>query len=101
KGVAKATEVKRASAAKPAATPKSAPSAGKATRRHRIAVLAGDGIGEEVVREGLKVLDAVAELEGFTLERKVYPYGADHYLATKEAMPQEALAEMGTMEAIY
>ena len=72
-----------------------------AKRVHRIAVLAGDGIGEEVIREGLKVLDAVAAKEGFALERKVYPYGADHYLATKEAMPAAALAEMGTMEAIY
>ncbi len=68
---------------------------------HRIAVLAGDGIGEEVVREGLKVLDAVAGIEGFLLERKVYPYGADHYLATKEAMPASALAEMGEMDAIF
>ena len=37
---------------------------GKAPRTHRIAVLPGDGIGEEVVREGLKVLDAVAEIDG-------------------------------------
>src|SRR5215471_7908266 len=73
----------------------------KAPRTHRIAVLPGDGIGEEVVREGLKVLDAVAEIDGFLLERKIYPYGADHYLATKEAMPAAALAEMGECDAIY
>ena len=74
---------------------------GKAPRTHRIAVLPGDGIGEEVVREGLKVLDAVAEIDGFLVERKVYPYGADHYLATKEAMPAAALEEMGRMDAIF
>jgi 3-isopropylmalate dehydrogenase len=106
KGAAKASEAKKTSKsaprpqAQPPARAKAAPPP-KATRKHRIAVLPGDGIGEEVIREGLKVLDAVAEREGFVLERKVYPYGADHYLATKEAMPQAALAEMGTMEAIY
>ena len=85
----------------PAKAPGKAASSATAKRTHRIAVLAGDGIGEEVIREGLKVLDAVAEQEGFVLQRKVYPYGADHYLATKETMPAAALAEMGTMEAIY
>ncbi len=39
------------------------------TRNHRIAVLAGDGIGPEVMREALKVLDAAGARFGFTLER--------------------------------
>jgi len=69
-------------------------------RTHEIAVLAGDGIGEEVVREGLRVLDAVSEMEGFEVKKTVYPYGADHYLATGEAMPPEAFEEMAKMEAI-
>jgi 3-isopropylmalate dehydrogenase len=69
-------------------------------RRHTIAVLPGDGIGEEVVAQGLRVLDAVAKREGFQVERKVYPYGADHYLKTGEAMPAAALEEMGRTEAI-
>jgi 3-isopropylmalate dehydrogenase len=69
-------------------------------RKHKIAVLPGDGIGEEVVAQGLRVLDEVARREGFAVERKVYPYGADHYLKTGEAMPAEALAEMGRTEAI-
>jgi 3-isopropylmalate dehydrogenase len=69
-------------------------------RRHEIAVLAGDGIGEEVVREGLRVLDAVAEMEGFEVDRKTYPYGADHYLKTGETMPAEAFDEIGKTEAL-
>jgi 3-isopropylmalate dehydrogenase len=69
-------------------------------RRHQIAVLPGDGIGEEVIRQALRVMDAAAELEGFVLERKFHPYGADHYLATGEAMPAAALEEMGKAEAI-
>ena len=39
------------------------------TRNHRIAVLAGDGIGPEVMREALRVLDAAASKFGFTVER--------------------------------
>lgn len=69
-------------------------------RRHVISVLPGDGIGEEVVREGLRVLDAVAASEGFEVERTVYPHGADHYLATGEAMPPEIFEEMAQTEAI-
>jgi 3-isopropylmalate dehydrogenase len=69
-------------------------------RRHPIAVLPGDGIGEEVVAQGLRVLDAVSAREGFKIERKVYPYGADHYLKTGEALPAAALEEMGRTEAI-
>jgi len=90
-----------APAAKPPAAPKGKPSSKAVGRRHAIAVLPGDGIGEEVVREGLKVMDAAASLEGFAVDRKVYPHGADHYLATKEAMPVGVLEEMGKAEAIY
>ena len=69
-------------------------------RRHRIAVLPGDGIGEEVVAQGLRVLDAVAKREAFEIERKVYPHGADHFLKTGETMPASVLEEMGKNEAI-
>ena len=69
-------------------------------RNHQIAVLPGDGIGEEVVREGLRILDAVAEMEGFTVTKQHYPYGADHYLATGEAMPASAFEEIAKTEAL-
>ncbi len=69
-------------------------------RRHEIAVLPGDGIGEEVVHEGLRVLDAVAEMEGFEVVKTIYPYGADHFLATGETMPEEAFAEIAEKEAL-
>jgi 3-isopropylmalate dehydrogenase len=70
-------------------------------RRHQIAVLAGDGIGEEVVAQGLRVLDAAAAHEGFQVDRVTYPYGADHYLATGETLPESAFQEMAKMEAIF
>jgi 3-isopropylmalate dehydrogenase len=49
-----------------------------------IAVIPGDGIGEEVVREGLKVL----------------PYGAEHYLKTRETFPDSAVRAMADHDAI-
>jgi len=69
-------------------------------RHHRIAVLPGDGIGEEVVREGLKVLRAAADRFGFQTSLKTYPYGTDHYLETGETLPAPALEEMRQSSAV-
>jgi 3-isopropylmalate dehydrogenase len=70
-------------------------------KTHNIALLPGDGIGPEIIAEGKKVIDAVAEKEKFKIKWTEYPFGADHYLATKELLNEEALKEMGKMEAIY
>ncbi len=70
-------------------------------RTHKISVLPGDGIGEEVVAQALRVMNAAAEREGFSLECETYPYGADHYLATGEAMPESAFEAMAKTEAIF
>ena len=44
--------------------------------------------------KAVKVLERVAEIEGFTLERRDYPFGAEHYLKTKEMLPASALDEI-------
>ncbi|MFT7618052.1 MAG: 3-isopropylmalate dehydrogenase [Planctomycetota bacterium] len=67
---------------------------------YKIAVVAGDGIGPEVVDEGLKVLRTAADLGGFDFETKDYPWGADHYLKTGETHPDSAYAEYREMDAI-
>src|SRR5688572_23319476 len=67
---------------------------------HRIAVLAGDGIGPEVVREGLKVLRAASEVYGFRVHLTDHPYGADHFLKTGEEFPDRALEEMKQQDAV-
>lgn len=67
---------------------------------HTIAVLPGDGIGEEVIREALRVLDTVSAVTGFRYRLEQYPYGADHYLRTKETFPDSALREMRDHSAI-
>ncbi|MBI3096781.1 MAG: 3-isopropylmalate dehydrogenase [Planctomycetes bacterium] len=68
---------------------------------HKIGVLGGDGIGPEVVREGIKVLRAAAGRFGFDFSTVDYPYGADHYLATKEVMPKNALDDFRKLDAIF
>ncbi|HET6205117.1 MAG TPA: 3-isopropylmalate dehydrogenase, partial [Planctomycetota bacterium] len=69
-------------------------------RNHRIAVLPGDGIGEEVVREGLKVLRVAAARFGFRVALKEYPFGTEHFLKTGEILPDPAFEEMKGMSAI-
>jgi len=58
----------------------------------RIAVVSGDGIGPEVTREALKVLDALRVAEGSDrfAEISFFPWGADHYLRTGETVPKGA-----------
>jgi 3-isopropylmalate dehydrogenase len=65
-----------------------------------IAVLPGDGIGEEVVREGLRLLTAAEEVFGFRTRRTQLPYGADHFLATGVMMPDSAFDEIRQMSAV-
>lgn len=70
------------------------------SRTHRIAVIPGDGIGPEVVREGLRVLDRVAALEGLRLEQTRFPFGAEHYLKTQEVLPDAAFSEIQAHDAV-
>lgn len=67
---------------------------------YNIAVLAGDGIGPEVVREGLKVLNAVAAEHGFSVKLTEYPHGAEHFLKTGELFPSSALEEIRGHHAV-
>jgi 3-isopropylmalate dehydrogenase len=68
---------------------------------YRIAVIPGDGTGGEVVREGLKVLEAAAQATGFRYDITTYDFGGDRYLRTGEALPDSALEELRGFDAIY
>lgn len=57
---------------------------------HHIAVIAGDGIGPEVIEAAIPILDRVARKHGFSLSWERLPYAADHYLKTKETLPDQA-----------
>ena len=67
----------------------------------RIAVVAGDGTGPEVVVEGLKVLDAVCQREGIEYELQEFDYGGDRYLNTGELLPEGAVDELRAFDAIF
>ncbi len=69
-------------------------------KSYRVAVLPGDGIGPEVTTQAVRVLDTVGECTGVRFEKTHYPHGADHYLATGEAFPQEVIDEMRGYDAI-
>jgi len=69
-------------------------------KTYDIAVIGGDGVGPEVVREGLRVLDAVSRIDGFAYRTTEFPFGAEHYLKTNEMMPESALQELRGFDAI-
>ncbi len=71
-----------------------------AARTFSLAVVAGDGIGPEVVAEGLRVLDAVAAASGVGFERTEYDLGARRWHATGETLPDSVLAEIREHDAI-
>ena len=70
--------------------------------RYRIAVIPGDGIGPEVIREGVKVLQAVQDtLSDLKFDFTYFPYGSDHYLRTGETTSEDGLKELAKFDAIY
>lgn len=71
------------------------------TKSYKIAVIPGDGIGPEVIREGLKVLEAVAEKRGFKYEAVEYDVGGERYLRTGEVLPDSVFEEFKKFDAIY
>ena len=68
----------------------------------RIAVLGGDGIGPEVTREAMKVVQVAAERFSLSLELVDLPWNADHYLETGETLPEGALEDLrDNYSAVY
>ncbi len=70
-------------------------------RTYNIAVIPGDGTGPEVVREGIKVLDAAAAAYGFKLNYHTYDFGGERYLRTGETLPDSAISEFRKSHAIF
>ncbi len=70
-------------------------------KAYKIAVIPGDGTGPEVVREGVKVLDAAKERFGFDMEYKWFDWGGDRYLKTGEVLPDDAEEQLKAFDAIY
>src|SRR5437764_14814403 len=72
-------------------------------RTYRIAVIPGDGIGKEVVPEGIRILDRLAEsAEGaFRFEYEYFPWGCEYYLETGRMMDPDGLQRLQSFDAIY
>jgi 3-isopropylmalate dehydrogenase len=68
---------------------------------YKVPVIAGDGIGPEVIAEGRKVVDAAADVYGFDVDWIDMPFGCDHYLKTGETISEDSLKELGKYRAIY
>ena len=68
---------------------------------HKIAVIPGDGIGREVVPEGIRVLDAAARRFGFALEWASFDWSCERYLTTGQMMPDDGLDRLRPYDAIF
>ncbi len=71
-------------------------------KTHKIAVIPGDGIGPEVIAEGVKVLRKVAELDGgFQFEFTHFPWGCEYYLNEGRMMAEDGIEQLMHYDAIY
>ncbi len=68
---------------------------------YKFAVIPGDGTGPEVVNEGLKVLKAVAEKNGFKYETTHFDFGGERYLKTGEVLPGTAVTDLQKFDSIF
>jgi 3-isopropylmalate dehydrogenase len=67
----------------------------------RIAVIPGDGIGPEVIAQGIRILQVVTAATGTDLDFVTYDLGADRYLRTGEILPDSVFNELELVDAIY
>ena len=71
-------------------------------KSYHVAVIAGDGIGPEVIEAAIPILDRVAATHGFALAWERLPYSADHYIKTKETLPDAAFRHLrDDVDAIF
>jgi tartrate dehydrogenase/decarboxylase / D-malate dehydrogenase len=70
-------------------------------KKHKIAVIPGDGIGKEVVPEGIRVLDAAAAKFDLAFEWDMLPWSCEHYAKTGRMMPEDGLARIRNHDAVF
>ena len=68
---------------------------------HKIAIVKGDGIGVDVVNEGMKVLDALAPKYGITWDYTEFDWGSDYYFEHGEMMPSSSLETLESFKAVF
>lgn len=71
-------------------------------KSYRIAVIPGDGIGTEVISEGIKCLKVLSEIAGdIQFEFQYFPWGSEYYLQHGRMMPEDGLEILKNFDAIY
>ena len=68
---------------------------------HTIAVIPGDGTGPEVVKEGLKVLEAASKKYKFSYSTKVFDFGGERYLNTGKTLEDKEIEELKKFSVIF
>jgi tartrate dehydrogenase/decarboxylase / D-malate dehydrogenase len=66
-----------------------------------VAVIAGDGIGKEVVPEGIRVLEAAGKRFGFQFEWRHFDWSCEAYVRTGRMMPEDGIAQLTSFDAIF
>ena len=71
-------------------------------KTYKVAVIPGDGIGPEVIREGVRVLEEVARLDGgFRFDFTWFPWGCDYYKQTGRMMAPDGMEQLKGFDAIF
>jgi tartrate dehydrogenase/decarboxylase/D-malate dehydrogenase len=70
-------------------------------RTYRVAVIAGDGIGREVVPEGITALEAAARRYGFALEWREFDWSCETYARTGRMMPEDGIDQLRSFDAVF
>ena len=70
-------------------------------KSYKLAIIAGDGTGPEVIREGLKVLEAAASKYQFKFNATHFDFGGERYLKTKEVLPDSAVGDLKKFDASF
>ncbi len=70
-------------------------------KKYQIAVIPGDGIGKEVVPEGIKVIDAIAPSFGIDIEWQWFDWSCERYLETGAMMPEDGLDQLRVFDSIF
>jgi len=68
---------------------------------YTIAVIAGDGIGKEVVPEGIRVLERAGERYGISFQWKVFDWSCETYVRTGRMMPEDGMDQLKSCDAIF
>jgi tartrate dehydrogenase/decarboxylase / D-malate dehydrogenase len=67
----------------------------------KIAVIPGDGIGKEVMPEGLRVLEAAGAIHGIEYRWQEFDWSCEHYARTGAMMPEDGIEQLRDFDAIY